>query len=462
MPNSNPTVTNLENTGDGEDSLVEKRYRARWVPGLFGRTPELPARQWRFLALMVAASFFNAYDGSIFSLALNQIQAGLTIDENQLGTLGAVVRLGVVPGAILAFFADQLGRRRLLLWTIVGYTVCTALTAFSPDEHSFVVLQFFARGFGTAEAILAGVVIAEEIDADQRGWALGVLASLAALGGGLALLLFAFVDLLPFGWRSLYLVGIIPLTFIALLRRNLPETRRFTTYKASIDSVSRDSVVKPLILLLRMYPWRFAAIAAVLFLMSYSGQAAGFFFPKFMQDTHGWKPSQFAMFGVMLGLIGLCATPLFGRLGDRWGRKRTAVFFIICNPLAVIALFNTGFAFLLPVLWLAMMLSDAGSDINLSAVGKELFPTSHRSTAVGMIAIFGQIGGSAGLASESLLYGMLGSHALAISALAATGLIVPLIVVYGFPETARAQLEDISPELALNRSGSKESSSAAD
>ncbi len=46
---------------------------------------------------------------------------------------------------------------------------------------------------------------------------------------------------------------------------------------------------------------------------------------------------------------------------------------------------------------------------------------------------------------------MLGSHYLAISALAATGLIVPLIVAFGLPETASAELEDISPERSVDR-----------
>jgi len=63
----------------------------------------------------------------------------------------------------------------VLLVTITGYTLFTGLTAFSPNDTVFLVCQFFARAFGAAELALAAVVVAEEIDKEHRGWALGVL-----------------------------------------------------------------------------------------------------------------------------------------------------------------------------------------------------------------------------------------------------------------------------------------------
>jgi hypothetical protein len=58
----------------------------------------------------------------------------------------------------------------------------------------------------------------------------------------------------------------------------------------------------------------------------------------------------------------------------------------------------------------------------------------------------GQIGGSLGLATESLLFVALGSHARSISLLALAGLAAPFLVAFWFPETSRRRLEDVSPE----------------
>ena len=426
---------------------AEGRYPSPWVPPLFGATPALPERQWRVLGLMVAAGLFNAYDHQIFSLALKQIQEGLGIDEARLGYLGSIVRLGVIPGVLLVLLSDVLGRRRLLLWTIAGYTITTGLTAFAPSEQTFVACQFLSRTFGAAETTLAAVVVTEEIDADQRGWALGVLAGLAFLGVALAWVLFASVEVLPMGWRGLYLVGLGPLVLLAWLRRRLPETRRFERQRARAPRAGvLRSVVRPLADLVRMYPGRFTAVAAVSFLMSFSGQSAGFFFPKYMQDTHGIAPSRLTLIAAGIGIAGMCAMPLLGRLGDRVGRKPVALLFIALNPLTVMGVFLGSGIVWLAVFFLLMFLTDIGSDHNLRVFAKELFPTSHRATAGAAAAVLGQLGGSLGLAAESVLFGVLGSHGQAVSVLAVVGFLVPVLVYGAYPETRRRVLEEIAPE----------------
>ena len=109
----------------------------------------------------------------LFTLNLKQIQADLGVAESDLGLLGSLVRAGALFSLFLAAAADRVGRRRMLLVTIVAYTVLTGLTAFSPNAQTFVVLQFFARAFAVAETILAIVVIVEEFPAEHRGWGSG-------------------------------------------------------------------------------------------------------------------------------------------------------------------------------------------------------------------------------------------------------------------------------------------------
>lgn len=423
------------------------RYPSPWIPPLFGVTPALPARQWRVLGLMIAAGLFNAYDHQILSLALKQVQDGLGIADGRVGYLGSFIRFGAIPGIALVLLGDVLGRRRLLLWSIVGYTLSTGATAFAPDERSFVAFQFLSRAFGAAEAGLAAVVVTEEIDAAQRGWALGVLAGLSFLGVALAWVLFASVEVLPFGWRALFGAGLVPLVVLAWLRRNLPETRRFEHERARRASagILRDAL-RPLVSLLRLYPRRFAAVAAVGFLMAFSGHAAGFFFPKYLQEVHGLDPARLTLLAAGIGLIGMCAMPLLGRLGDRRGRKPVAILFIAANPLTVLAVFQAPGIALLSLAFLAMSLSDIGSDHNLGVFSKELFPTSFRATAGSAAGVFSTLGGSAALAAESLLFGRVGSHATAISLLALVGLAVPFLVGFAYPETRGRELEEISPE----------------
>ena len=73
-------------------------------------------------------------------------------------------------------------------------------------------------GFGYAEEMLCFVVIAEEAAAAARGWSNGTLSALYYLGTGVASLVFALVTFLPYGWRAIYVIGALPLFFVAYLR----------------------------------------------------------------------------------------------------------------------------------------------------------------------------------------------------------------------------------------------------
>src|ERR1700679_649946 len=115
--------------------------------GILGRTPPFTKRQRRVFWIASTAGFFDQYDRALVSLALKQIQAGLKIAESHLGTMLSVIRLGYLLSLLMTPFADVFGRRRLLLYTIIGYTVFTGLIAIAPGERPFVVFQILARAF---------------------------------------------------------------------------------------------------------------------------------------------------------------------------------------------------------------------------------------------------------------------------------------------------------------------------
>jgi putative MFS transporter len=383
---------------------------------------------------------------ALFSLALKQIQAELMIPEARLGELGALVRLGALPAFLFMLIADRLGRRRVLFVTIIAYTLLTGATAFAPDARTFVALQFAARTFAMAEVLLAYVVIAEEIDPEHRGWAIGALGALAACGVGAALLAFTTVEVLPMGWRSLYLLGLGPLTLIAWMRRALPETQRFEMHRAArATRATFLNAVQPLVNLVRMYPGRFTAIAVVIFLLSFAENSAGFFQAKYFQEEHGWTPAQFGLMGFFGGFIGIFGSAFAGRLSDRHGRRPIVTIFLVAHPLFVIGYYQA-FGWLLPPLWIGAVFSGIGSGVVLGALGNELFPTSYRSTSSGARMIVGTVGGAVGLTVESLLFGVFGSHWTAISVLVSLVFVAPLLVWAFFPETSGRALEETAPE----------------
>jgi MFS family permease len=418
---------------------------SRHLPFL-ARAPELSRRQWAVLGLVSLASLFDQYDRSLMAMALPQIQAGLGISEDQVGLLASIVRLGSLPALFIALSADRIGRRRALLGTVLAYTALTGLSALAPDPRTFIALQFLARAFGTAEMLLAVVVISEEFDAAARGWGIGAFLAIQACGVGLAAILLPIAAQFHEGWRGLYLVGLGPLLVLAWLRRSLPETPRFEArQRALAGSGTELGFFVPLAQLLRAYPGRFAALAAQLVFMGIGYSAADFFGPKYLLQGHGWTPGQMGVLYLVGGVFAIFGAPTLGRLGDRAGRRPVAIAASVALVLFAMAYYNASGLWLAP-LWIAAIFSVTGQDAVMSAYGAELFPTSHRSTAAGARLIVGTLASSLGLALESALYPITGSHWSAVTLLLCVGLAAPLVIAFAFPETAGRSLEEISPE----------------
>jgi putative MFS transporter len=431
------------------ESPDDRSYRPRWLrfAPFLGRPPALTRHQWRVLGLVSIVSLFEQYDVYLLSLNLKQIQADLGIAEERLGFLGGLVRSGALFALPLTLAADRIGRRQMLLFTILGYTLCTGATAFAPDATSFIAFQFLARVFAAAETVIAIVVIAEEFDAEHRGWGIGALGALHACGAGLAGVMFGFVDVLPFGWRALYAIGLVPLLFVAYFRRTLPETGRFESLAREGSEFHAAPPLAPARDLVRRYPRRLAILALAVVAIEIAMGPATFFAPKFLQDVHGWTPGNVALLTLLGGVLAIVGNPVAGWLSDRRGRRPVTVLFTTLVLLAILCFYLIA-GVLTPVFWIPLIFGLMGTQVTLGAYGAEMFPTSVRSTASGVRELCKTGGAVGGLALVSLLYAFAGSNWTAIALLCVVGALSPLIVLAFFPETAGRSLEEITPERA--------------
>jgi MFS family permease len=403
--------------------------------------PPFSPRQWRVFAISTTAGFFENYDTALLSLALKQIQRGLRIADARLGATLSLIRLGYLASLALSPLADIFGRRQLLLYTIIGYTIFTGLTAIAPQTTSFVGAQFVARAFSGAEATVSLVILAEEVDAAVRGWALGMQGALSISGYGLAAIAFGLIGIIPFGWRGLYALALLPLALIIPLRRILPESRRFE--RAHHGQTPRPGVLLPLRALLTHYPARLLSILAVVFVGSMAGGAVGFFVPKYLQEVHHWSPARVSSLYVFGGAVGIIGNIVSGRVSDRLGRHVVGPIFIAMEAILAYQLYTirTGAVVLL---WIGWLFCDQAGMTVTSAYSAELFPTAFRSAAAGSLFVARNAGSVLGLIGEGLLYGLMGSHWAAIRTLTTCWLLTAALMYLLFPETAGRELEEIA------------------
>lgn len=425
----------------------EAPRRPWWIPPVLGRVPPVRDDLLGMLGLVSLALFFESYDLSMLSSALKQIAQALGIDEHEMGGHLGLIRLGALPAFLLLPVADRLGRRRVFLASIVGISVFTFLTAFCQTAWQFVALQMVSRTFMVAATSCAVVMVTEEFPAEHRGWGIGMMGALAACGVGFGALLFALVDVLPFGWRALYVVGGIPLLLLPLFRSGIRETERFTRHRDRPHARARsapDAWLGPIWGMLREHPGRTLGVGGVA-LLTATGSAPVFQFTGyFVQTVHGWAPWQFSAMVILGGALGIFGNVVAGRLGDRVGRRRVGFTVMALFPIFVLG-FYQGPGWLVPLAWVVFVFCSTAQQTITRAIASELFPTSYRGTASGWNALVETLGAALGLAILALGPDVPGSIAW-MTSLLAFALVAGGVILLLLPETGSRELEAISRE----------------
>lgn len=428
----------------------EWRRNPWWIPPFLGRVPNnIEKRLVDLLGFVALALLFENYDFSLLNAALKHIAHDLGIGETDLGYFAALVRLGALPAFLLIPVADYIGRRRLFLFAVIGLSVGTFLTAFSQTPAQFVMFQIITRTFMLTAASVAFVFVTEEFPAEHRGWGIGMLAAVASTGYGLGALLFAFVDSLPWGWRSLYAIGLTPVLLLPLFRRNIGETQRFTDHDAGRVRVSglRGAIAAwfhPIAALARHSRGRLIGIIVVGGVASFGEAVVHAFIGYFVQTFHGWLPWQYSIMVVVCGAVGIIGSVVAGNLADRFGRRAVGFVFLAAFPFISWAFFR-GPSWSLPVVWIAIVFATMASGVIVRAFSTELFPTSQRATSTGMLSLAETLGAGIGLVTLSTLTRREGDLVAMLPIVASATLISAFLLLF-FPETKQTELEAISSE----------------
>src|SRR4249920_494578 len=178
----------------------------------------LNATQWKTLFASNLGWMFDGYE--TFALILTVGVALRSLLDPSLypqipayaGTVIAITLLGWgVGGLIGGILADYIGRRRMMIYAILAYSLTTGLSALAWDWMSFAALRFLV-GVAIGSEWATGASIVSELWPDHaRGKGGGLLQCGAGLGGILASLVWLAIGSTgPNAWRWMYLIGVLP------------------------------------------------------------------------------------------------------------------------------------------------------------------------------------------------------------------------------------------------------------
>lgn len=382
------------------------------------------------------ASFFEGYDFTALSQILPNLRAEMGISQTAGGQLAALIGLGTILSYGMVRLADVLGRRRVLSITILGYASCTFLTGLASGPITFTLAQVLARVFLVAEWAVCVVFAAEEFPADRRGFVIGVIQAATTLGSIVCAMLVPVLLDAPWGWRTVYFVGVAPLLLLAYARRGLRETGRFQAVK---QRRAGSGVFR---LLRSPYRGRVLQVASIWLLTYLCTQSAVLFWKEFAVGERGFTDEQVGLAVSVAAIASLPFVFLVGKLLDILGRRRSAVLIYgVCAVFVVLAYQLDGF-WPLTLCLVPAVFAAVGIPSLLNAYTTELFPTAVRADAFALSNnLLGRVGYVIGPSFVGLLAGWIGwGNAVSMTA----GFVVAalVLILWRLPETRGRELEE--------------------
>ncbi len=385
----------------------------------------------RGLTALSAVSLLAGYLGSVLTQTITYAGREFGAGNGPQGVSLSVTRADVVISIFLVAAADRRGRRRLLLWSTTIGTILTALGALSPSLAWLTASQVLARGFVTAASILVVVVAAEEVAAGARAYAISILFLTGALGAGGPVALLSIASLGTKAWRLLFVIPMVGLLALPAVARHVPESRRFKVATASSPLRSHSKRL-----------WLLIASQLLLYIVVVP---ASQYRNQFLRTERAFSAPHISLFNLLTYTPGGIGVVLGGRLADVRGRRVVgAVALLVGAAATTLSFFTRGWE-----MWTwAVAASVFGSAVvpTLGVYGPELFPTSLRGKANGTLYVSNRVASVAGLLFVGLLSGRIGGIGPPIAMLAAGPLILAVLMLTVFPETAGLELEDINPE----------------
>ena len=306
-----------------------KEFEQRWT------------RQAAYALLGQTIGFFlDAYD-LMFVTAMTPILAKVLLPSKMptwlayfITLFGYVFTLIARPvgSAIFGNYADLIGRRNTLLYTLLGAGVLSALTAAIPTYAQvgimayiiFAILRFIEGIFIGGEYAAGHPFALEQVPIKWRGLAGGIdqsgFAWGVALGGAVVSLFYSLLGpsrMLAYGWRYVFLTGLIPAIVGFIIRVTLPESPVFEEIKeqGKLEKVPFFSLFNT-----RERVLTFLQVMLVMTGMFYCSWSMFNYFVGIVEGA-GLSGGEAAFYYSMAGIIDAISLIIWGLVSDFIGRR---------------------------------------------------------------------------------------------------------------------------------------------
>ncbi len=365
---------------------------------------------WSFIIIL-----FDGYDIVVYGTAVPVLIEEWGLSSVEAGAMGSAGLFGMLFGAVLlGMIADRFGKKKVVILSILLFSVFTFLCGLAGSPSQFTVYRFLA-GLGLGGVMPNVIAICTEYaPARLRSFVISFVLVAYSIGGMLAPVLG--ITLMPhFGWDSLFLVAGFPLLLIPVLLKVIPESTAYLLQKGKKDDVirilskvvpdvriSRDAdltvseVVQSKVPLIGLFKNK-RARSTILFWITYFMSllmvyGLNTWLPNLMIEAGYGLNSSLAFLMVLQGgsIIG---TITVAHLSMKYDFKKMLASLYALGAVAIALLGLGGYTLYIYLLVGIAGASSIGAQHLIQAYVSQYYPPNIRSTALGVASGMGRLGG---------------------------------------------------------------------
>ena len=354
-------------------------------------------KHYIILGMAWAGWLFDFYNLMLFSFLLIPIKKTLGLSDASISLLMGVTLAATALGGILfGNLADRLGRKTVLTWTILIYSLGTFACGFARSA-SWLLTFRIVTGLGVGGEWATGqTLVGETFPARMRARYAAIMQTGAPLGIAMASIVGGFIEPAfvrsfgdQWGWRSCFLLSVLPALLVVIIRRAMPESDVWEEYRRRREQVREGAEGGRLFHLLRTP--RLRRLFTLGLILALTDMSAYWFtytwLPKYLYDNLGFSMARSGLWMLVTQAGGFLGYLAFGFISDRKGRRIAYTGFSVLWAVGLLAVtWFWGIIAVWPWLTLLFMFLVGFGTGNFSGYGpifSEIFPTGVRNTAMG-------------------------------------------------------------------------------
>ncbi|MXP67850.1 MFS transporter [Pantoea sp. Aalb] len=368
----------------------------------------------------------DAFDFFILVFVLNDLAQHFNTNISHI-SISIMFTLAVRPIGALLFgrLAEKFGRRPILMFNIMMFSMFELLSAWSPNFIAFLIFRIM---YGIAMGGIWGVASSlamETIPDHARGLMSGIFQAGYPGGYLLASIIFGlFFDII--GWRGMFLIGSLPIFLLPFIYFKVPESPVWLEARNRKET----NALLPII----HQHWKICVYMVLLMsCFNFFSHGTQDLYPTFLKIQHHFDTHTVSIIAIAYNIAAMLGGITFGTLSERIGRKKAIILAsFLTLPLLPLWIFSKGFWMIITGAFLMQFMVQGAWGVIPSYL-IELVPANSRAVLPGFVYQLGNLIASVNAPLQSHIAEQhAGNYSLGMSIITGTiSILICLLVILG-------------------------------